>query len=85
MTVRRSKKLFGQMTKWAAEIDDAARASEYVSRATQPPGRSVPEDMLRDRAPSVEITAAHINEAHPGTDAWKNCATVWRIPDNCWR
>ena len=71
------RRMFGQMTKWVAEIDDAARVPEYVSRAfhTAVAGRpgpvvlALPEDMLRDRAPSVEITAAHINEAHPGTDA----------------
>ena len=71
------RRMFGQMAKWVAEIDDAARVPEYVSRAfhTAVAGRpgpvvlALPEDMLRDRAPSVEITAAHINEAHPGADA----------------
>ena len=71
------RRMFGQMAKWVAEIDDAARVPEYVSRAfhTAVAGRpgpvvlALPEDMLRDRAPSVEIAAARINEAHPGADA----------------
>lgn len=71
------RRMFGQMTKWVAEIDDAARVPEYVSRAfhTAVAGRpgpvvlALPEDMLRDRAPGVEMTAARISEAHPGADA----------------
>ena len=68
------RRMFGQMAKWVAEIDDAARVPEYVSRAfhTAMAGRSgpvvlsLPEDMLRDRAPGIEIAAAHRVEAHPG-------------------
>ena len=71
------RRMFGQMAKWVAEIDNAARVPEYVSRAfyTAVAGRpgpvvlALPEDMLRDRALGVEIAAARANEAHPGADA----------------
>ena len=71
------RRMFGQMAKWVAEIDDAARVPEYVSRAfhTAVAGRpgpgvlALPEDMLRDKSPGVEITAARISEAHPGSEA----------------
>src|SRR5690349_17697055 len=49
--------MFGGMTKWTAEIDDAARITEFVSRAfyTATSGRpgpvviGLPEDMLSER------------------------------------
>jgi acetolactate synthase-1/2/3 large subunit len=52
------RRMFGQLTKWTAEIEDAARTTEFVSRAfhTATAGRpgpvalALPEDMLRDRA-----------------------------------
>lgn len=52
------RRMYGQMTKWTAEIDDPARIPEFVSRAyhTAVNGRpgpvvlALPEDMLRDRA-----------------------------------
>ena len=52
------RRMFGEMAKWVAEIDDAARVPEYVSRAfhTVMAGRpgpvvlALPEDMLRDKA-----------------------------------
>ena len=73
------RRMFGQMAKWVAEIDDAARVPEYVSRAfhTAVAGRpgpvvlALPEDMLRDKAPSVKIAPAIISEAHPGVCAMK--------------
>ena len=73
------RRMFGQMAKWVAEIDDAARVPEYVSRAfhTVVAGRpgpvvlALPEDMLRDKAPSVKIAPAIISEAHPGACAMK--------------
>jgi acetolactate synthase-1/2/3 large subunit len=52
------RRMFGQMAKWVAQIDDAARIPEYVSRAfhTAVSGRpgpvvlALPEDMLRENA-----------------------------------
>ncbi|WP_292293528.1 thiamine pyrophosphate-dependent enzyme [Marivita sp.] len=53
------RRMFGQMAKWVAQIDDAARLQEYVSRAfrTAMSGRpgpvvlALPEDMLYDEIP----------------------------------
>ncbi|MEZ5830441.1 MAG: thiamine pyrophosphate-binding protein [Dongiaceae bacterium] len=51
------RRMFGPMTKWVAEIDDAARIPEYVSQAFHravngrpgPVVLALPEDMLTDR------------------------------------
>jgi acetolactate synthase-1/2/3 large subunit len=53
------RRMFGQMAKWVAEIDDAARIQEYVTRAFHvamsgrpgPVVLSLPEDMLYDEIP----------------------------------
>ncbi|WP_085883522.1 thiamine pyrophosphate-binding protein [Oceanibacterium hippocampi] len=53
------RRMFGQMAKWVAEIDDAARIPEYLARAfrTATSGRpgpvvlALPEDMLTNRVP----------------------------------
>ncbi|SNY90769.1 acetolactate synthase-1/2/3 large subunit [Cohaesibacter sp. ES.047] len=50
------RRMFGQMAKWVAQIDDAARVPEFIARAyhTALSGRpgpvvlALPEDMLRD-------------------------------------
>ncbi|MEK9724731.1 MAG: thiamine pyrophosphate-binding protein, partial [Rhodospirillaceae bacterium] len=71
------RRMFGQMAKWVAEIDDAARVPEYVSHAfhTAVNGRpgpvvlALPEDMLRDRAPGVEIQEARRADPWPSPDA----------------
>jgi acetolactate synthase-1/2/3 large subunit len=51
------RRMYGPMTKWVAEIDDAARIPEYVSQAFHravngrpgPVALALPEDMLTDR------------------------------------
>jgi len=51
------RRMYGQMAKWVAEIDDAARIPEYVSQAFHravngrpgPVVLALPEDMLTDR------------------------------------
>src|SRR6185295_6734195 len=51
------RRMYGPMTKWVAEIDDAARIPEYVSQAFHravngrpgPVVLALPEDMLTDR------------------------------------
>ncbi|WP_371229191.1 thiamine pyrophosphate-dependent enzyme [Roseovarius sp. 2305UL8-3] len=50
------RRMFGQMAKWVAQIDDAARLQEYISRAYRvamsgrpgPVVLALPEDMLTD-------------------------------------
>lgn len=69
------RRMYGQLAKWVAQIDEAARIPEFVSRAfhTATAGRAgpvvlaLPEDMLRDTA-DVEDGQAYIPvRAHPGT------------------
>jgi acetolactate synthase-1/2/3 large subunit len=69
--------MFGQMAKWVAEIDDAARIPEYVSRAfhTAASGRpgpvvlSLPEDMLTDRVATADARRYRIVPAAPAPAA----------------
>ena len=68
------KAFFGEMAKWIAEIDDAARIPEYLSRAfyeatSGRPGPVVlglPEDMLRDRVVAVDALPWLQVETWPG-------------------
>ncbi|MGN6666717.1 MAG: thiamine pyrophosphate-binding protein [Trinickia sp.] len=72
------RRMFGQMAKWVAQIDDARRIPEYLSHAfhTACAGRpgpvvlALPEDMLTDRcarpagAPPFQRVAASPSAAH---------------------
>ncbi len=66
--------VFGTMTKWATEIDDAARIPELVSRAFHvacngrpgPVVIALPEDMLTDRVTVPDATAFEPVEMWPG-------------------
>ena len=66
--------VFGSMTKWATEIDDAARVPEIVSRAfhTAANGRpgpvvvSLPEDMLTERIAVDDAPPFTAIETSPG-------------------
>jgi acetolactate synthase I/II/III large subunit len=61
------RRMFGQMAKWVAQIDDARRIPEYLSHAfhTATSGRpgpvvlSLPEDMLSDPCPVVPGAPAY--------------------------
>lgn len=71
------RRMFGQMAKWVAQIDEAARIPEYVSRAfyTAVSGRpgpvvlALPEDMLRERAMVADPEPYKRVEAHPSAAA----------------
>jgi acetolactate synthase-1/2/3 large subunit len=66
--------VFGSMSKWAAEIDDPDRMSEFVSRAfyTATSGRpgpvviGLPEDMLAERTAAANAPAFEPVETSPG-------------------
>ena len=68
------RRMFGQMAKWVAQIDEAARIPEYVSRAfhTAVSGRpgpvvlALPEDMLMEYAAAAGIASYRPVEPHPG-------------------
>jgi acetolactate synthase-1/2/3 large subunit len=68
------RRMFGQMTKWVAQIDRAERIPEYVSRAfhTAMSGRpgpvvlALPEDMLTTTVQTADTAPYRVVEAHPG-------------------
>jgi acetolactate synthase-1/2/3 large subunit len=67
--------VFGSMTKWATEIDEAARVPEIVSRAFYTAGNgrpgpvvvSLPEDMLTERVTLEDASPYVPIETSPGT------------------
>ncbi|MGJ3258499.1 MAG: thiamine pyrophosphate-binding protein [Rhodospirillales bacterium] len=69
------RRMFGQMAKWVAEIEDTSRVPEYMSRAFQtalagrpgPVVLALPEDMLAAEAEAPETRAVTI--ARPGVAA----------------
>ncbi|NNG04725.1 MAG: thiamine pyrophosphate-binding protein [Inquilinus sp.] len=70
------RRMFGQMAKWVAQIDDAARIPEFMARAfhTAVQGRpgpvvlALPEDMLRETATIADPRPYAPAVAHPGRD-----------------
>ena len=68
------RRMYGQMAKWVAQIDDAARIPEYISRAfyTATSGRpgpvvlALPEDMLTDQVECQDAPAYKRVETQPG-------------------
>ena len=71
------RQFFGGMAKWVAEIDDAARIPEFVTRAFSvatsgrpgPVVLALPEDMLRDAVLSPKPLAHVPAAAAPGMEA----------------
>ncbi|WP_211250320.1 thiamine pyrophosphate-binding protein [Fodinicurvata fenggangensis] len=68
------RRMYGEMAKWVAQIDDAERIPEFISRAyyTATSGRpgpvvlALPEDMLCDTVRQLDSTTYQKVEAHPG-------------------
>ena len=68
------RRMYGQLAKWVAQIDDPARIPEFVSRAfhTAVSGRpgpvvlALPEDMLVERAAVPDFDPYKRTEPHPG-------------------
>jgi len=81
--------VFGSMTKWATEIDDAARLPEYLSRAFHAatsgrPGPVVlglPSDMLKERVAVADALPAEPIEASPGTAEMDRLAALLRAAE----
>ncbi|HSV34592.1 MAG TPA: thiamine pyrophosphate-binding protein [Ramlibacter sp.] len=67
------RRMFGPFTKWVAQIDDASRVAEYVSRAFSvalsgrpgPVVLALPEDMLTDSAFPKPAFAVQVPQAYP--------------------
>src|SRR4249920_2918678 len=82
--------VFGSLTKWATEIDDAARIPEIVSRAFHvatngrpgPVVVALPEDMLTDRVVIGDAPAFEPIETWPGaTDMTRLQKLLWAAND----
>lgn len=68
------RRMFGQMAKWVAQIDDARRIPEFVSHAFHlatsgrpgPVVLALPEDMLTDEVEVADAGPYRRVQAHPG-------------------
>src|SRR5262249_4904587 len=68
------RRVFGQMAKWEAQIEDPRRIPEFISHAysVAPSGRpgpvvlALPEDMLRELAEVADAAPWRAVETHPG-------------------
>jgi len=68
------RRMYGQLAKWVAQIEDARRIPEFVAHAfalatSGRPGPVVlalPEDMLREEAVAADAEPYNIVQAHPG-------------------
>jgi acetolactate synthase-1/2/3 large subunit len=68
------RRMYGQLAKWVAEIDDPARIPEYVSRAfhTAMAGRpgpvvlALPEDVLTESTVVADVPACRPGRGYPG-------------------
>jgi len=71
------RRMYGEMAKWVAQIDDVNRIPEYVSRAFHvalsgrpgPVVLALPEDMLAEEAAVADVPAARITRAAPSAAA----------------
>ena len=71
------RRMFGEMAKWVAQIDDASRIPEYISRAWHvalsgrpgPVVLALPEDVLADTAEVADIRPAHVGKSAPDAGA----------------
>ena len=78
------RRMFGQLTKWVGQIEDANRIPEYISRAfhTATSGRpgpvvlALPEDMLTDIVAPRDADPFHKIEAHPGPEDMARLRTM---------
>lgn len=68
------RRMFGQMSKWVAQIETADRIPEYLARAFHvatsgrpgPVVLALPEDMLRDHVAVADAARFQTVRAHPG-------------------
>ncbi len=87
------RRMFGQMAKWVAQIDDANRIQEYVSRAYRialsgrpgPVVLALPEDMLTDLVRNAPPAARRVSPARyrpsaEGLDALRERITLAERP-----
>ena len=78
------RRMFGQMAKWVAQIDDPARIPEFMARAfaTAMQGRpgpvvlALPEDMLKEAAAVADPRPVEPAESYPAPDAMADLARM---------
>lgn len=78
------RRMFGQVAKWVAQIEDADRIPEYVNRAftTAMSGRPgpvvlvLPEDMLTDLTAAKDLPKAPVLVTEPGSEAVERALDV---------
>lgn len=71
------RRMFGEMAKWVAQIDDVTRIPEYLSRAWHvavsgrpgPVVLALPEDVLSEYADVADARPAHVGTSAPAPDA----------------
>lgn len=69
------RRMFGQVTKWTVQVDDATRLPELIARAFRvatsgrpgPVAIALPEDMLRDHVETADALPYRPLEGWPGT------------------
>ncbi len=78
------RRMFGQMAKWVAQIDDSKRIPEYLSHAfhTATSGRpgpvvlALPEDMLAEETQAPGVPHYHRVAASPSAEQMAQLATI---------
>lgn len=78
------RRMFGQMAKWVAQIDDSKRIPEYLSHAfhTAASGRpgpvvlALPEDMLSEEAQAPGVPRYHRVAAAPSAEQMAQLGTI---------
>ena len=78
------RRMYGQMAKWVAQIDDASRIPEYIARAwtTALSGRpgpvvlALPEDMLRDEATVSDLSPMSLSAPSPDAHSLERLQTL---------
>ena len=78
------RRMFGQMAKWVAQIDDAARIPEYINRAWNvalsgrpgPVVLALPEDMLTDIVEVADLRPTPLAQSAPVPSAISELETM---------
>lgn len=78
------RRVFGQMAKWVAQIDDTSRIPEYISRAWKlaqsgrpgPVVLALPEDVLSDSAITHDLQPAEIADPTPSPASINQLASM---------
>ena len=83
------RRMFGQLSKWVAQVDDPARIPELVSRAfhlcvSGRPGPVVlafPEDVLAESCETADAGPYQVVQAHPGRDDLEGLRAALTVAD----